>query len=114
MRYTSRLLTGMLLAAACKKGPPPPDLASEPSAEVKTLAMKVDFTEDAELNGLKMRLYEASAADAGVDQAPLGASTPLSDADLKALLGRIPALDGTGGDAVAFALRDGPQPSASR
>lgn len=106
----SWVLTGLSLLFACGKGKAPVEAAAEapPSAEVT--AMKVDFVDDPEADGLTMRLYEASAQDLGLERAPQASATPLSAQEAAGLIARLPKLEGEDDDALAFALRQGPQP----
>ncbi|HVV84546.1 MAG TPA: Ig-like domain-containing protein [Kofleriaceae bacterium] len=56
--------------------------------------------------GLTMRLSDGRQGPSAVDHSALAKATPVSDADLAAILARVPALEADAGDTTAFALRD--------
>jgi uncharacterized protein YfaS (alpha-2-macroglobulin family) len=56
--------------------------------------------------GLTMRLSDGRQGPSAVDHAALARATPASDAEIAALLARVPAVKADPGDTTAFALRD--------
>ncbi len=56
--------------------------------------------------GLTLRLSDGHQGPSAVDHSALTSATPLSDADTRALLARVPPVKAAAGDTTAFALRD--------
>ncbi|MDP2309011.1 MAG: Ig-like domain-containing protein [Pseudomonadota bacterium] len=100
-------MVGLGLVVACKKPPAEAPMLDAPAAGPE---VAVEFQEDPEALGLGMRLYEARPTDGEADAVPLAAALPLDPAAITALLARLPPLEIDPGDAVDFALREGPQP----
>jgi uncharacterized protein YfaS (alpha-2-macroglobulin family) len=95
------------VVVSCRK--PPPEVPADAAATTRP-EVSVMFEADPAEDGLGMRLYDARPLAEGLDAVPLVASTALDPAATTALLARLPALETDGVAAVAFALRDGPQP----
>lgn len=86
---------------------------SEPLAATETQAVSeqvVSFTEDPELQGLRMTLREAKPPRTSSESLPTPKATRLTDADADALFAGVPALEPDGFDKQPFALRKASDP----
>lgn len=108
MRWSWLGWSAVLLA--CRGHGPGPAAPVPAAAMPATQEVKVDFETDPETEGLGLRLYEAKPTGGAAATLPAAPSTALSPEATAGLLARLPALEGEEGDAVAFALRDGPRP----
>jgi len=99
------LTVGVVLS--CRKAPPevPAEDAVTTPSEVSVM-----FEADPAESGLGMRLYDARPLVERPEAVALVSWTALDPAATSALLGRLPTLETDTGDAVSFALREGPTP----
>ncbi len=93
-----------VLLAACNAGEDP--MPIEP-ADPPPLAVLVD---DADVQGLRLRLFDAEPEAAAGDRVRSVPGDALSDSDLDALLSRVEPLAGMEGDRTPFAQRAGSPP----
>ena len=100
------LLAVLLMPLACRQHIPPAP-ATTPAVTAPTAPLH--FVTDPELDGVRVRLSDADAATDGDLASPYAEGTALPDAQSRALLARLPALEDPGG--VDFALRKSSKPA---
>ncbi|MCU0661318.1 MAG: MG2 domain-containing protein [Myxococcota bacterium] len=117
MRFVFVCLGMCTLALGCggKSVESPLKAGAEGGATV-TRSGPVEFVLDAKLEGVRMRLSNASAQNAAGDTVRFVPGEPMSDKDVTTLLGRVPDVSAKGSDKRSFALRAGslPPPKTGR
>lgn len=98
----------VVLPLACRTHSTQPTTVTGPAVQA-TDPEPVDFVEDPELQGLRVRLSEADAPPDGPIRQAVADSEQLSETESARLLGRLPELEYDGG--VDFALRSSSRPA---